>query len=96
MKRNICDFQYPSSIGRWHFRWPWHVLGGFRGWLFKTWSVSSKDNLSVTNGIIILGMTRVDTHWLCTPEVAIKHFRDGQDRLVKWLLDNREEEIWGD
>ncbi len=92
--KNSCCFQYPSRLGGWYFRLPWHVLGGWKSWVFKKWSVTSKDKANMTEGIIILGFTKIDSHWLCSPENAIKFYRAGQERLIKYLLTNEEE--WGD
>jgi hypothetical protein len=94
--KNKFGFYYPSRIGRWHFRWPWHVAGGVRCWVFNKWSYANKDSSHATEGITILGMTKIDLRWIVQPEIALKEYRAGEDRLVKWMVNLKNEKIWGD
>lgn len=92
--QNKFGFKYPTRYGAWSWRWPSHVAGGFKSWIFKHWVYQSKDKKSITEGVTILGFTKIDTSWNCEPEEAIKIYRNGQQKLIDWLMGG--EEIWGD
>lgn len=83
-KNNILDFSYPIKHDmRWHFEWPWNVLGGLHGWVYKKWDIQ-KDNV-IWHGKIIMGWKKIIVEYTCSPEIALREHISGQARLFKYL-----------
>lgn len=84
-KHKVTGFFYPIKYGKWYWEFPSDILGGFKSWFYKKWSIKSK-NKTIWHGIIILGFKKLDVEWECGAEEAYFLYKQGRAKLYNYLL----------